>query len=143
MKPRGRIASIQQLVAEAFGVSLRQMMSRQRSPDYVRPRLIGMYLARETTGLPFRQIGRAFDRDHSTVSDAHTRVAGWIEAEPALRQQVSALRAQIDEQFAADLDAAKLVETIAGKVTTAYRDWLLDMAKLDGEELLRRFGREP
>lgn len=143
MTPPGRVAVIQQIVADEFGVTVDQIRSRNRDSVFSQPRMIAMWLARQTTARSTPEIGRAFGRDHSTVINALVRVDSWMEAEPQMRTRIAGLRARIDAKFAADMEAAALVEKIAGKVSTAYRDWLLEMSKLDGQELLRRFGREP
>ena len=44
--------------------------SRRRAPHVVAPRLVAMYLVRQYTSLSFPQIGRIFERDHSTVLSA-------------------------------------------------------------------------
>jgi chromosomal replication initiator protein len=72
------VADIQAVVAEAFGVSVADIRSARRSQQYVRPRQIAMYLARELTDSSLPRIGDGFCRDHTTVLYAVRRVAERI-----------------------------------------------------------------
>jgi len=44
-----------------------ELLSGRRSKEFVHARHIAMYLAREYTTLSFPQIGRAMNKDHTTV----------------------------------------------------------------------------
>jgi chromosomal replication initiator protein len=72
------VADIQAIVAEAFGVSVADIRSPRRSQQYVRPRQIAMYLARELTDASLPRIGDGFCRDHTTVLYAIRRVTERI-----------------------------------------------------------------
>jgi chromosomal replication initiator protein len=72
------VADIQAVVAEAFGVSVADIRSPRRSQQYVRPRQIAMYLARELTDASLPRIGDGFCRDHTTVLYAIRRVTERI-----------------------------------------------------------------
>jgi chromosomal replication initiator protein len=75
------VADIQAVVGEAFGVSVADIRSVRRSQQYVRPRQIAMYLARELTDQSLPRIGDGFCRDHTTVLYAVRRVAERIRAD--------------------------------------------------------------
>lgn len=52
---------------EVTGVTRIQIMSTRREREYVIARWMAMYVARETTTMSFPQIGRAMNRDHTSV----------------------------------------------------------------------------
>lgn len=69
------IDGIQKMVAEHFDIRLADMTSRRRTQNIARPRQIAMYLARELTKNPLKEIGNAFGgKDHGTVIHACNKV---------------------------------------------------------------------
>jgi len=62
------VESIQQLVADHFGVQVSDLKDKSRKKEVVMPRQIAMYLTKEHTNLALKSIGYHFGgRDHSTV----------------------------------------------------------------------------
>jgi len=62
---------IQKIVAEHFDIRLADMSSHRRPRAIAQPRQIAMYLARELTNSPLKDIGDAFGgKDHGTVIHA-------------------------------------------------------------------------
>jgi chromosomal replication initiator protein len=61
------ISQIQQLVAARHRLTLRDLLSRRTARRLARPRQIAMWLACHITTCSIPEIGRAFDRDHTTV----------------------------------------------------------------------------
>jgi chromosomal replication initiator protein len=92
------VADIQAVVAEAFGVSVADIRSARRSQQYVRPRQIAMYLARELTDSSLPRIGDGFCRDHTTVLYAVRRVAERIREDRLEYNLVQDLIAKIRQQ---------------------------------------------
>lgn len=65
------IDTVQELVADYFGVTVADLKSKSRKREAVHPRQIAMYLAKEKTDLSLKSIGYHFGgRDHSTVIHA-------------------------------------------------------------------------
>ncbi|MBQ8203929.1 MAG: chromosomal replication initiator protein DnaA [Clostridia bacterium] len=62
-----RIETIIAEVANTYNVSETDILSKKRTASLARARQVAMYIARETTGLSFKQIGESFGKDHSTV----------------------------------------------------------------------------
>lgn len=62
--------------------------SPQRRRSVARPRQIAYYLARQITPLSLPQIGRRFNRDHSTILHGVRRVAALVESNPLVRDHV-------------------------------------------------------
>ena len=61
------IDMISELIARQFKVSIADMKSRSRKRSLAFPRQVAMYLCRKYTEDSLADIGRAFNRDHSTV----------------------------------------------------------------------------
>jgi chromosomal replication initiator protein len=64
------LEAIQEAVCTVFGIRRADLLSSSRATKVVRARQMGMYLARELTGMSLAEISRGFDRDHSTVAHA-------------------------------------------------------------------------
>ena len=77
--PPPRISAIQAAVAEASTISPEQLTSSSRAPRVAHARQIAMYLSRDLTGASLATVGRAFDRDHTTVRHAVRAVEGRLE----------------------------------------------------------------
>jgi chromosomal replication initiator protein len=78
---RGNISIdyIQQLVAENFGITIEEMLSRNRTSELALARQIAMYVARKNLRLTVNQIAIAFNKkDHTTVLYACRRVEEMI-----------------------------------------------------------------
>ncbi len=63
-------AMISELVGGQFKVSVQDMRSKSRKRGIAFPRQVAMYLARKFTDQSLTDIGRVFNRDHSTVLHA-------------------------------------------------------------------------
>ena len=61
---------IQDRVASHYRLTRDEMLSTRRSRAVARPRQIAMYLAKSLTPRSLPEIGRRFDRDHTTVLHA-------------------------------------------------------------------------
>ena len=73
------VADIQERTADAFGISVAELVSQNRAAAVAWPRQIAMYLARELTDQTLPAIGRAFGgRNHTTVLHAYRRTAERI-----------------------------------------------------------------
>lgn len=66
-----KMENIQKVVAEFYGLRVKDLISNQRSRNIARPRQIAMSLSRELTSHSLPEIGNAFGgRDHTTVMHA-------------------------------------------------------------------------
>lgn len=83
-------------VAEAFGISLEEMLGRDRSRQVALPRQVAMYLLREESNASLPQIGEALGgRDHTTVIYGCEKVADLLERDERLRRQVLEIKESI------------------------------------------------
>jgi chromosomal replication initiator protein len=77
------VESIQDLTAEAFGVTREELLSPSRATRVAWPRQVAMYLAREHTAETLPAIGEHFGgRNHTTVLHAHKRTSQRLATDP-------------------------------------------------------------
>ena len=87
---RVKIDDILRIVAKHYGVQRGDLLSSRRNQSIVRPRQIGMYLAKTLTSRSLPEIGRRFGgRDHTTVLHAIRKI-------DALKQQDGTLKEELD-----------------------------------------------
>jgi chromosomal replication initiator protein len=96
MDRKTTIDEIQKKVAEFFNISVKEMQSSRRARNVARPRQIAMYLAKQLTSRSLPEIGRKFDRDHTTVMHAVRKVEELIVEDNSLAESVNALRKDLE-----------------------------------------------
>jgi chromosomal replication initiator protein len=93
---RVTVERIAQRVGGFFQVQPGELQSRRRFRNVLLPRQVGMYLARQLTGLSLEQIGAYFGgRDHSTVLHAVRKVEDALERDAHLSGAVRQLHADL------------------------------------------------
>ena len=90
------IDEIQKKVAEYFNISVKELQSSRRARTVARPRQIAMYLAKQLTSRSLPEIGRKFDRDHTTVMHAVRKVEELIVEDSSLAENVDDLRRALE-----------------------------------------------
>lgn len=93
---RTTIDEIQKKVAEYFNISVKEMQSSRRARTVARPRQIAMYLAKQLTSRSLPEIGRKFDRDHTTVMHAVRKVEELVVKDKGLAENVESLRRSLE-----------------------------------------------
>ena len=68
------INKIKKVVCKHFNVNLEDLNSKKKSNSIAWPRQVAMYIATELTSLSLPEIGREFNRDHTTVLHAKEKV---------------------------------------------------------------------
>lgn len=86
------IATIQRMVCAEFGINLIGLLAFRKAREFSRPRQVACYLAKELTTLSLPEIGRLFDRDHTTVQHAHKNIIRLLPTNPALAERVQRIR---------------------------------------------------
>lgn len=76
------ISQIKKVVCKHFKVSVEEINSKKKSNSIAWPRQVAMYIASELTTLPVTEIGREFNRDHTTILHAKQKVKEEIENNP-------------------------------------------------------------
>ena len=90
------IDEIQKKVAEYFNISVKEMQSSRRARTVARPRQIAMYLAKQLTSRSLPEIGRKFDRDHTTVMHAVRKVEYLLAEDKSTAEKIDNLRRMLE-----------------------------------------------
>jgi chromosomal replication initiator protein len=86
-------ARVMSVVADTFGVTREQLLSKDRSHEVVLPRQVAMYLMREEANASLPQIGESLGgRDHTTVMYGCDKVEDMMERDELLRRRVFQIR---------------------------------------------------
>ncbi|MDX6729830.1 MAG: chromosomal replication initiator protein [Baekduia sp.] len=92
------VERIQEITAEAFGLTREELLSPSRAARVTWPRQVAMYLAREHTHATLPAIGASFGgRDHSTVVHACKRAADRIGTDPEAYDAVARITARLTD----------------------------------------------
>ena len=87
---------IQSVVAKYYNIDKSDFKVQGRSGDIAFPRQIAMFLAKQLTGQPLVEIGKAFGgRDHTTVIYAINKIESIIKTDPNTRTIVDNIRKMI------------------------------------------------
>ena len=90
------IDEIQRKVAEHFNISVKELQSSRRARTVARPRQVAMYLAKQLTSRSLPEIGRKFDRDHTTVMHAVRKIEELIVEDQSLAEDIEILRRTLE-----------------------------------------------
>ena len=86
-----------QIVADYFGLTTKEIISRKRDKNVVTARQIAMHLMRENDNLSFARIGKVLgNRSHATVLYSCEKVAGEIKINQNLARQMLELQEKIN-----------------------------------------------
>ncbi len=94
-----KIDDILKIIGQHFNVPKADLLSPRRARSIVRPRQIGMYLAKTLTTRSLPEIGRRFGgRDHSTVLHAVRKIEELMQADEKLSNEVVVLVRQLEQR---------------------------------------------
>jgi chromosomal replication initiator protein len=103
-----RPQAVLQAVANYYSVPLTSLTGKGRDKDVVVPRHVAMFLMREETDCSLSLIGAELGgRDHSTVLHGSNKIAGDVETDNTLRQQIMELRDILHSPAKVPIAAAK------------------------------------
>ncbi len=90
------VEAVQALVADYYGISVKEMTSKRRDKHIVFPRQIAMYLIREEIAMSLPAIGLAFGgRDHTTVLHSYEKISNDAKEDPKVAEDIARLRDQL------------------------------------------------
>jgi len=89
------VEGISNNVGEHFSVSVDSMMSRSRKRQVVVARQMSMYLSKELTKETFKDIGKKFDRDHSTVIHSYKTIENLRDSDQSIKDALETLEQKI------------------------------------------------
>ena len=82
---------IRDFIARQFKLSVQDLQSRSRKKTIAFPRQVSMYLARKYTEQGLAEIGKVFNRDHSTVLHSVRAITDKMSRNGSIRGQVELL----------------------------------------------------
>ena len=91
------VADIQKEIESFYKVSHADLVGKKRTRNIIYARQIAIYLCRQMLDLPFNDIGKKFNRDHSTVMYSVTNVEEKLKESRELREELEALKQLIRE----------------------------------------------
>ena len=92
------IANIQKVVADYYGLQIKDLLGKRRTRSLARPRQMAMALAKELTEHSLPEIGDAFaGRDHTTVLHACRTIRGLLDTDGKLREDWDKLIRKLTE----------------------------------------------
>ena len=119
---------IQEEVARAFGISLRELVGHSTTRRCARPRQIAMLLCTELTPRSLGEIAAAFgNRDHTTVIHAVRQAVNMLGRDRDLAAAAAIARRAIEAQIAPGDAAERLVRATVAALEAA----LLAAARAD------------
>ena len=88
---------IKKIVGKHFNIKMEDFNSKRKTQSIAWPRQIAMFLTNELTDLSLPEIGREFNRDHSTVVHARDLVKETIGKDPFFSAEINQIIADIKE----------------------------------------------
>lgn len=89
------IDEIQQSVAKFYNVSIKDILSSERTQGLVTPRQVAMFISRKLTTKSLPEIADAFHKNHSTVHHGAQTIQDRLAVEPDLRKAVNEIVASL------------------------------------------------
>jgi chromosomal replication initiator protein len=87
-------------VAIFYGYTTQELLSASRTKTLTQARQAAMWLSRQLTDLSLPAIGRAFDRDHTTVMHAARSVQNMVDTDPLTARLLTDITKVIKRQAA-------------------------------------------
>ncbi|MCL1843045.1 MAG: chromosomal replication initiator protein DnaA [Defluviitaleaceae bacterium] len=94
-QPTPTLDYIRHMVASHFKLTAEDLISRKRTQTVVTPRQIAMYLCRKILDVSLPDIGKFFNRDHTTVIHSCNKIADELETDEKMRLTVEDLELRI------------------------------------------------
>ncbi len=82
-------------ITDRYGVSRADMVGKKREKQIAEARHISVYLIRELTEMSFPNIGKLYDRDHTTILSSYQKIARHIKSDPAFSLEINELKKSI------------------------------------------------
>ena len=93
------VEMIRDFIANQYKVTINDLQSKSRKRTIAFPRQVCMYLARKHTEFPLTDIGKALNRDHSTVVHAVRTITTKIARDGSTRGQIELLSDKLEKKF--------------------------------------------
>lgn len=99
LRPTVMIADVMQATVELTGFSADTLRSNKRNADLAEARQFLMHVAKVSTGKSFPQIGRALNRDHTTIMYGVRKVAQLVKKDVLFALVCEAIRDRAEEIY--------------------------------------------
>ncbi len=83
------------VVAAHYGITREQLKGKRRTNSVALPRQVAMFLMRRQTTLSLAEIGRFFDRDHTTVIHACSKIERLMKEDRTMRDNIERLADEV------------------------------------------------
>jgi chromosomal replication initiator protein len=93
---QGRLTEIRDFVAEYYGLSGRTVASKSRKREIAWARHVGIYISCAQTKEKLVDIGKCYNRKHSTALHSYYVVSDAMEQDAGVRKEVNELIGGID-----------------------------------------------
>jgi len=90
------VEAIKKLVCSDFSISVKDIVSRSRRQEVVRPRQVAIYLSRQYTDQPLQAIGKSFNRQHATAIHAINAIGKELKIKGPVKRQVDILSKKLE-----------------------------------------------
>jgi chromosomal replication initiator protein len=97
------VAYVIDAVARAHDLRAADLTGPRKHQKLTRPRHIAMYLARKYCGASFPELGRDFDRDHSTVQHGVHKVEDLLGSDPDLSTRLRVIEGTLQKALRANV----------------------------------------
>ena len=84
----GLVKRIMQIVAKRYDITVNDIVANRRTDSLVRARHVAMTVAVRATPLSLPQIGRCFNRDHTTILHARDKIEQQAQDDPSLAREL-------------------------------------------------------
>ena len=82
-------------VFNKYNISKEELIGSKRNKDIAYARHIAIYLIREITEMSFPNLGRLFNRDHTTVMNSCDLIAAKVAKDPLFNMELTELSKEI------------------------------------------------
>lgn len=104
--PLPRMNDVIMVIAEYYNVTKAMMIGSQRTHAITTPRFLAYYLCRKL-GYSLPSIGRACNKDHTSVLHGAQRITERLETEPVLSEHIAAIEKKIFAYVSARIELSK------------------------------------
>ncbi len=89
-------AQVIETVVQMYNLTIDEIVGKSREKKISFPRQIIMYLLRQELGMSFPSIGSELGgRDHTTAIHAYEKIAGEVEQDPKLKQEIDSIKQRL------------------------------------------------
>ena len=79
-------------ITDRYGVSREDMVGKKREKAIAEARHISVYLIREITEMSFPNIGKLYDRDHTTILSSYQKISRQVKTDPVFALELNELK---------------------------------------------------